>query len=124
MVSRADGHTGTTDWLVQRVSAVILAIYTLGLAAWFVCVPTVDYALWHALNAGLFMRLANTVMLLALVAHAWVGIWTIITDYVTPTRLQGFGRYATVLGTACEVLTVLWLLGCLIWGAVIIWTGV
>jgi len=115
------GRSGLSDWLIQRVSAVILAIYTVGLLGWFVCNAGVDFATWQALNACLAMRIANTLALLALIAHAWIGVWTILTDYVTSARL---GTLGTALRIAMQAASFLWLFVCLVWGAVIIWAGV
>lgn len=115
------GRSGLADWLIQRISAVILAIYVVGLLGWFLFNPGVDYATWQALNACLAMRVANTLALLALVAHAWVGVWTILTDYVTSARM---GTAGTALRIAFQALAFLWLFVSLVWGAVIIWAGV
>lgn len=115
------GRSGLSDWLIQRISAVILAIYTVGMLGWFACTPVVDFATWQGLNACLGMRIANTLVLLALIAHAWVGIWTILTDYVTSRQL---GATGSALRLALEVVSFLWLFVCLVWGAVIIWAGV
>lgn len=120
------GRSGLADWLIQRISAVILAVYAVGMIGWFVCQSPIDYAAWHALNNCLAMRIANTLMLLALIAHAWIGIWTILTDYITVVRMDavGIGAYATALRIAMEAVALLWLFVCLVWGAVIIWAGV
>ncbi|MFZ5756088.1 MAG: succinate dehydrogenase, hydrophobic membrane anchor protein [Pseudomonadota bacterium] len=115
------GRSGLSDWLIQRISAVILGIYVTGLLGWLLCQSPVDYATWQGLHACLAMRIANTIALLALIAHAWIGVWTILTDYVTSRAL---GAYATALRIFLEVVTFLWLFGCLLWGAVIIWAGV
>lgn len=115
------GRSGLSDWLIQRVSAVILAIYSVGMIGWFACTPTVDFATWQGLNTCLGMRIANTLVLLAVIAHAWIGVWTILTDYVTSARMGALG---TALRLACEVAAFLWLFVCLVWGAVIIWAGV
>ena len=115
------GRSGLSDWVIQRASAVILGLYTVGLAGWFLCQPAVDFAAWQALNQCLGMRIANTLALLALIAHAWIGIWTILTDYVTTRQL---GALATGLRLVLQGIAYLWLFACLIWGAVIIWAGV
>lgn len=120
------GRSGLHDWVIQRISAVILGVYTIGMLGWFVFTPVVDYVTWQGLNACLAMRIVNTLVLLSLVAHAWIGIWSILTDYVTRPRMQtvGLGDYATALRFLCEVVAFLWLFGSLAWGAVIIWAGV
>lgn len=117
----AFGRSGLSDWLVQRVSAVILAVYVVGLLGWFACTPTVDYNAWQGLNACLGVRIANTLALLALIAHAWVGVWTILTDYVTSARMGSLG---TALRIVFHLAALLWLFVSLVWGAVIIWAGV
>lgn len=120
------GRNGVQDWVIQRVSAIILGVYTIGLIGWLLVQSPVDYATWHALNTCIAMRIVNTLVLLSLVAHAWIGVWSILTDYVTPARMQtvGLGSYATALRFVLEVIVFLWLFGSLAWGAVIIWAGV
>ena len=115
------GRSGLSDWLIQRISAVILAIYAVGMIGWFLAKAPVDFATWQGLNNCLAMRIANTLVLLALIAHAWIGVWTILTDYVTSARL---GSTGTALRIALQTVSFLWLFVCLVWGAVIIWAGV
>ena len=119
------GRNGVQDFIVQRVTAVILGVYFVGLLGWFLAASPVDYTAWQQLNACLPMRIANTLALLSLVTHTWIGVWGILTDYVTPARLQpvGLGPYATAARLACEFAAFLWLFGAFAWGAVIIWAG-
>lgn len=119
------GKNGVQDWIVQRASAVILGFYTVGMLAWVLVMSPVDHAAWKALHECMVMRIVNTLALLSLVMHAWIGVWGILTDYVTAARMQavGLGPYATVLRVMCEFAAFLWLFGCLAWGAVIIWAG-
>lgn len=119
------GRNGVQDFIIQRASAVILGLYTIGLLGWFIAMSPVDYVAWQQLNACLAMQIVNTLVLLSLVTHTWIGVWGILTDYVTPARLQtvGLGNYATAARLACEFAAFLWLFGSFAWGAVIIWAG-
>ncbi len=119
------GRNGVQDFLIQRISAVVLGVYTIGLLGWFICTPVVDFTAWQALNSCTAMRIVNTLALLSLVFHAWIGVWSILTDYVTGARMAkvGLANYATVLRVVLEFITFLWLFGSLAWGAVIIWAG-
>ena len=81
-------HQGLRDWLIQRVSAVILTVYTLGIVIFLACHTQLDYSTWHSLFAQWWMKIATLFVLLALVYHAWVGMWTIVTDYVKPFVLR------------------------------------
>lgn len=81
-------HQGLTDWLIQRVSAIIMVIYSVGLLSYIVMNPNMDYIVWHNLFSHGWMKLATVLVFLSLVFHAWVGMWTIFTDYVKPFLLR------------------------------------
>jgi succinate dehydrogenase / fumarate reductase membrane anchor subunit len=81
-------HYGWRDWLVQRVTAVVMALYTLlvlGLVLWH---GGLDYAAWKAVFAGHAFRIATFAFVLALLWHAWVGVRNISMDYVKPVGLR------------------------------------
>jgi succinate dehydrogenase / fumarate reductase, membrane anchor subunit len=102
---------GFRDWLVQRVSAVVLAAYVLFLIAFTLSHDTISYNLWHDLFACLAMKIATLVVLLCLLLHAWIGVWTIFTDYVKPTCLR----------IMLEVTVILALVTYFFWGLLILW---
>jgi len=82
------GRSGVYDWLVQRVTAVILLAYVLFVAGFVVNnADGLSYLEWRALFHQLWMRVFTLVALLALCAHAWIGMWTIGTDYLTKFAL-------------------------------------
>jgi succinate dehydrogenase / fumarate reductase membrane anchor subunit len=104
-------HYGWKDWLAQRVTAVVMAVYTLlvlGIALWN---GGVDYALWKALFANGAWKLATFVFMLALCWHAWIGVRDIWMDYVKPVGLR----------LALEALTVLALAAYVGWTVQILW---
>ena len=81
-------HYGLKDWLVQRVTAVVMALYTL---LWLVIAlyqGGVDYPLWQALFANGAFRIATLLFWLAVLWHAWVGMRDIWMDYVKPSALR------------------------------------
>ena len=80
-------RSGLYDWMAQRVSAVVLAAYVLFLLGYIVLNPGMGYAEWHGLFSNNAMRIFSLLTLVALGVHAWVGMWTISTDYLTPTAL-------------------------------------
>lgn len=75
-------HQGLTDWLIQRVSAIVMAVYSIGLMLYFVMTSELSYTGWHALFSNRWMKLATILFVLSLLFHAWVGMWTIFTDYI------------------------------------------
>jgi len=106
-------HYGLTDWLVQRLSAVVMAVYTLMLLAIAGYEGGIDYALWQALFANSAFRVATLVFGLAVFWHAWIGMRDIWMDYIKPTALR----------LTLEMLTVLVLLGYAGWLIDILWGG-
>ena len=81
-------HYGLMDWLVQRLTAVVMAVYTLlmlGVALWN---GGIDHALWTALFANGAWKLATFVFMLALAWHAWIGVRDILMDYIKPVGVR------------------------------------
>jgi len=112
------GRRGLYDWLVQRFSAVILASYCFCLLGSFVVHPDMDYLQWKALFDSNTMRIYSLITLLSLCAHAWVGMWIISTDYLTPMLL---GNRATFVRLFCQVGSAILIAIYLIWGVQILW---
>lgn len=74
-------------WLVQRISAVYMAIYlpVYVFAAW---IAVEGYPGWFAFNAHPAIVLGNLLLFAAVLLHGWVGVRDIIIDYVKPTALR------------------------------------
>jgi succinate dehydrogenase / fumarate reductase membrane anchor subunit len=120
------GRSGLSDWWVQRVSAVILLAFVLFMIAVFACHPNLNYLQWKALCSRTSVEVFTTLALFAAVAHAWIGAWSVLTDYVTPRffRLElgiELGEKATVLRLVLATAMVLLMFVYTLWGLKIIW---
>ncbi len=112
------GRSGLGDWLIQRFSAVILAAYTLYILGSFLVHPEMDYLQWRAIFDSTAMRFFSLITVLALCAHAWIGMWTISTDYLTSVQLGSRATvYRILFQAVCALITVVYLL----WGIQILW---
>ncbi|VXD01992.1 Succinate dehydrogenase hydrophobic membrane anchor subunit [Pseudomonas sp. 8Z] len=111
-------RSGLYDWMAQRVSAVVLAAYTLFLLGYVICNPGMGYAEWHGLFSHTAMRIFSLLALVALSAHAWVGMWTISTDYLTPMAL---GKSATVVRFLFQAACGIAMFAYFVWGVQILW---
>jgi succinate dehydrogenase / fumarate reductase membrane anchor subunit len=104
-------HYGLKDWLLQRLTAVVMALYTLlmlGIALWN---GGVDYTLWRALFANAAFELATFVFMVALLFHAWIGVRDIYMDYVKPVTLRltlHFVSAAALIGYLGWSVQILW----------------
>lgn len=105
------GRSGVYDHLIQRLSAVIIAVYTLFLFGFVVANPDLSYGQWHGLFAATWMKVFSLATLISIFAHAWVGMWTVSTDYVKSTGLRL--TYQVVMAAV--------LFTYLVWGIEILW---
>ncbi|WP_166366774.1 succinate dehydrogenase, hydrophobic membrane anchor protein [Pseudomonas akapageensis] len=111
-------RSGLYDWMAQRVSAVVLAAYFIFLIGYLAAHPGIDYAQWHALFSNNLMRIFSLLALVALGAHAWVGMWTIATDYLTP---MAFGKSATAVRFLFQAVCGVAMFAYFVWGVQILW---
>lgn len=104
-------HYGLRDWLAQRMTAVVMAVYTVILLVSLLTVERLDYEHWAGLFAQGWFKLATFLAMLAVFYHAWVGIRDIWMDYVKPVGIR----------LTLQVLTILWLIGCAGYAAQVLW---
>jgi len=111
-VATQNNASGLKDWLVQRVTAVVLAVYILFLLDFIIVHPELPYHVWHDLFAATWMRIFSLMALLSLVLHAWIGIWGVLTDYVKCVWMR----------LSLEIIVVLALIGYFLWAVNILWS--
>ncbi len=104
-------HYGLRDWLAQRVTAVVMAVYTIILLVTFLTGNNFSYEGWAGMFAMQWFKLATFVALMALFYHAWVGVRDIWMDYVKPMAIR----------LTLQVATLLWLIACAGWAVQILW---
>ena len=112
------GRSGLYDWLIQRVTAVVLAAYVIFLTVYIVVNPELTYEQWTNLFAQLWMRVFSLVALFSFISHAWIGLWSVLTDYLTERLLGG---KATVLRIFAQMVLGGVSVTYLIWGIEILW---
>lgn len=104
-------HYGVGGFLLQRLTAVVLAMFVLLLLLRLVSGGPLGYDGWAGIFVPLWMKIVTLVALLALFYHAWIGVRDIWMDYVKPTGIR----------VALQTLTVLWLVFCAVWSVQILW---
>lgn len=104
-------NNGLRDWLIQRITALIIGAYTVFIFAYLFMHAPLTYDVWKALFNCTVMRIASIITLGALALHAWVGIWTVTTDYIKPTWLR----------VTIQMLVNLCLIASFLWGVDIFW---
>ncbi|WDE10318.1 succinate dehydrogenase, hydrophobic membrane anchor protein [Thalassomonas haliotis] len=83
------GRSGVHDFILLRASALILACYVLFMAGFFVITPQVTFDIWHGLFSSLAMKVFTLLAIIAVLVHAWIGIWQVLSDYIKTAFLRG-----------------------------------
>lgn len=105
------GRSGLYDWMIQRVTAVVLAFYSVFILGFLILNPDLNYAQWSEFFNSTSVRIFSLLALLSLGAHAWVGLWTISTDYLKAMVLRFL--FQAVCGLVMFIYVV--------WGIQILW---
>jgi succinate dehydrogenase / fumarate reductase membrane anchor subunit len=108
-------HYGITDFIAQRATAVIMAVYTIVLVVGLLCQPF-SFEHWKSLFTFHIYTLPvgqilASLAFFALAWHAWIGVRDIWMDYVKPVGVR----------LLLLVLTLLWLIGSVVYFAQILW---
>lgn len=104
-------HYGVKDWLAQRITAVVMALYTAILLVEFLAGSNFSYEGWSGMFAQQWFKIATFVTFLSLLYHAWVGMRNVWMDYIKPVGAK----------LILDTVTILWLVGCAGYAAQILW---
>ena len=104
-------HYGLKDWIAQRATAVIMAIYTVVMAAVLLIAQPSGFEAWKAIFAIGVIKFLTFLFFVSLFYHAWIGMRDLWMDYIKPTGLR----------LSLHVLTVTLLVGYTAWVAAILW---
>jgi succinate dehydrogenase / fumarate reductase membrane anchor subunit len=112
------GRSGLFDWLVQRISAVVMTAYLIFMLVYFCTHANISYEQWVALHSSLAMRIFGLLTIISLAAHAWIGLWCVLTDYIT-VRL--IGPKATAIRMFLQLVMIAVTLFYVVWAIDILW---
>ena len=106
-------HYGLRDWLAQRVTAGIMALFTVVVLAQLLLTKgPIGYDLWAGIFAAQWMKVITFSVIVALFYHVWVGMRDIWMDYVTSM---------VWLRLLLQIFTLVWLVGCAGWAIQVLW---
>ena len=105
-------HYGLKDWLAQRVTALVMLVYTITLLVSFLTGSNFTYEGWAGLFAQQWFKLFSVVTFFGLFYHAWVGMRDIWMDYVKSVGVR----------LTLQIATLLWLIACAAWTVQILWS--
>jgi len=112
------GRSGLSDWLLQRVTAIVMAVYSVFIVVYLLSNPGLDYDQWVSLHSNTLMRIFSLAAIVSIAIHAWIGLWAVLTDYVTVRLL---GPKATPLRIILQLGMIIVTLAYVVWAIDILW---
>lgn len=105
-------HYGLRDWLAQRVTGALMALFTfVVLAQVLLTSGEIGYDKWAAIFSTQWMKALTFAIFFAFAYHVWVGVRDIWMDYVKPVGVR----------LVLQVFTMVWLVACLGWAIQVLW---
>jgi succinate dehydrogenase / fumarate reductase membrane anchor subunit len=104
-------HYGLRDWLAQRVTAALMALFTLIVIVQVLLPGKMGYDKWAGIFNPQWMRVLTFVTIVSLLYHVWVGMRDVLMDYVKPVAIK----------LLLQVATIVWLVGCAGWAIQVLW---
>ena len=112
-------RNGLAEWITQRVTSVVITAYVFFVTYYLLAHPDISYSQWRDLNSLLSMKVLNILTITSIAVHSIIGIWGVITDYIT----------VRLLGPKAKLLNVFFQLGMIIitliyfvWAITIVWS--
>ena len=104
-------HYGLRDWLAQRITAALMALFTLALIVQVLLPGEMGYDKWAGIFSRQWMKVLTFVVIVSLLYHVWVGMRDVWMDYVKPVAIR----------LVLQVFTIVWLTGCAGWAIQVLW---
>ena len=105
-------HYGLRDWLAQRVTAVLMALFTLLVLGQVILTKgPIGYEQWAGIFAAQWMKALTFAVIVAMLYHVWVGVRDIFMDYIKPLAVR----------LSLQVFSIVWLVACAGWAIQVLW---
>ena len=105
-------HYGMRDWLSQRVTAALMALFTfVVLAQVLFSRGPMGYDRWAGMFAAQWMKVLTFTVIVSLLWHAWVGMRDIWMDYIKVVGAR----------LVLQIFSIVWLVGCAGWAIQVLW---
>jgi succinate dehydrogenase / fumarate reductase membrane anchor subunit len=104
-------HYGWKDWLAQRVTAVVMVLFSVVIIGFVLAKGSVSYADWKDLFGHNSFRILALLFFFSVFYHAWIGIRDVLMDYIKPVGIR----------LTLQVAVVFFLIACSIWSVSILW---
>ncbi len=81
-------NNGLKPWLLQRLTALYLAVWALVILGKFLFAPPESFAAWQGWVGTPLCATGFLIAILALLGHAWIGLHEVFIDYLHDWRIR------------------------------------
>ncbi len=104
-------HYGLRDWMSQRITAVLMALFTIAVLVQVMWPGEMGYERWAAIFSRQWMKVLTFAIIVSLAIHVWVGMRDVLMDYVKPVGVR----------LVLQVFAIVWLAGNAGWAVQVLW---
>lgn len=105
-------HYGLRDWLAQRITAGLMALFTLVVLLQVIFSKgDIGYDKWAGIFSPQWMKALTFAIIFSLIYHVWVGMRDIWMDYIKPVAVR----------LVLQIFTMVWLVACAGWAIQVLW---
>jgi succinate dehydrogenase / fumarate reductase, membrane anchor subunit len=97
--------------LSQRVTACLMALFTVALIVQVLLPGPMGYDKWAGIFSAQWMKVLTFVVIISLLFHVWVGMRDVLMDYVKPVAVR----------LTAQVGVIVWLVACAGWAVQVLW---
>ncbi|MEA1888196.1 MAG: succinate dehydrogenase, hydrophobic membrane anchor protein [Pseudomonadota bacterium] len=88
MSERGSLHAGLGEWVIQRLTAVYMLLFIVITFLRLSILPISSQADWLLLSSSLFFQIGLLLFIFSMLAHAWLGLKSVLLDYIHPWRVR------------------------------------
>lgn len=79
------GRNGVHDFVLIRVTALIMTFYAIYVISFFALCPELTYTAWLGFWSQTTSKVFTMLTLICILIHGWIGLWQVLTDYIKST---------------------------------------
>lgn len=88
---------GLFDWLAQRLTACVIAVTSWLIFAFYIQNPHAGQGAWRDFFHGVGIKVLTALSIIAILWHAWLGMWVVYTDYIKSPCMRCLLQGLTIL---------------------------
>ena len=104
-------YPGMRLWLSQRLTALIMVTYIIGLVSILAIIQPHNFTIWHAIVSSIIFKLTTFLFFLSLSFHAWLGVRDVMRDYI----------FNVILRNKMQIVVDILLMAYFVWAGIILW---